>query len=99
MPDQILDTQNKPRRNIAREPLTSPNCVRVWRNSPEDVMLQLRRTNDYICISLSFDEARQLAAMLIENCGELPKKHPANMETEMLYGKTSTMGIIHRVRD
>src|SRR5712692_4679481 len=63
---QILTTRNKPRRNIASEELNSPNSVRVYRASPEDVMLQLRRTKDYISIALSFAECRALAAMLVE---------------------------------
>lgn len=67
---QILATRCKPRRNIAREDLDSPNSVRVYRASPEDVMLQMRRVKDYIGIALTFDEARELAAMLIAACDE-----------------------------
>ena len=67
MSEQIIQTRNKPRRNMASDgALSSPNTVRVWRNSPEDVMLQLRRTKDYISIALTFEEARQIAAMLVE---------------------------------
>lgn len=66
-PPELMFTRNAPRRNVVRkhDPLSSPNSVRVYRNSPEDVMLQLRRTMDYASVTLSFNEARQLAAMLL----------------------------------
>ena len=66
MANQILTTRCKPRRNVAREELSSPNSVRVYRASPEDVMLQLRRTKDYVGIALSFAECRALALMLVD---------------------------------
>ena len=69
-PNEMLATRNKPRRNVVREDLSGQDCLRVYRNSPEDVMLQMRRTKDYIGIALSFDEARALAAMLIAAAGE-----------------------------
>lgn len=63
---EILTTRNAPHRNTVRkaDTLSSPNSVRVYRYSPEGVMLQLRRTTDYVSVSLSFDEAKQLADML-----------------------------------
>src|SRR5216683_1990740 len=63
MANQILAVRCKPRRNVAREELSSPNSVRVYRASPEDVILQLRRTKDYIGIALSF--ARSISAAIV----------------------------------
>lgn len=69
MSDQIVKTVNKPRRHMASDGmLSSPNSVRIYRNSPEDVMLQMRRTKDYIGIALTFVEAREVAARLIAAC-------------------------------
>ena len=39
--------------------------VRAYRQSPEDVYLQMRWKGRYVGVSLTFDEARQLGAHLI----------------------------------
>ena len=69
--DRIFNTKNKPRRNVSRDVLTHQNTLRVFRSSPEDVHLQLRRVSDYVGISLSFAEARDVAAALLEACGDI----------------------------
>lgn len=62
---EMLQTKNPPRRSIVGPKMTSQNCVRVYRASTEDVSLQLRRSRDIVVVSLSFDECRVIAAMLI----------------------------------
>jgi hypothetical protein len=68
--DMVMPTRNKARRRVAirGKDMSSPNSVRVMRYA-EDVVLQLRRTGDYINLSLTFDETRQLAAILSEAGG------------------------------
>jgi len=72
----ILATRNKPRRNMYKhgglEPtMTYQNSVMVYRQSPEDILLQIRLTKDYVGISLTFDEAFKLIDALLD---ALPKE-------------------------
>ena len=59
----VITTRNKPRRSIVKD-MTAQNCVRAYRHSPEDIMLQVRRSNDYVGIALTFDEVRTLIVAL-----------------------------------
>lgn len=65
MSDTIITTRNKPRRNIVTS-LTAQNSVRVYRQSPEDIVLQIRRTADIVSVTLTFAEAWQLVDALID---------------------------------
>jgi hypothetical protein len=67
--NQIIQTRNKPRRKIVKE-MDGQDCVRVYRNSPEDVVLQIRRKNDFIQIALMFDEAKEIADKLLTAIAE-----------------------------
>jgi hypothetical protein len=67
--NQIIETKNKPRRKIVRD-MNGQDCVRVYRNSPEDVVLQIRRKNDFIQIALMFDEAKEVADKLLAAIAE-----------------------------
>jgi hypothetical protein len=67
--NQIIQTRNKPRRKIVKE-MDGQDCVRVYRNSPEDVVLQIRRKNDFIQIALMFDEAQEVANKLLAAIAE-----------------------------
>lgn len=64
MTDTIINTRNSPRRSIVGTDMTAKHCVRAYRSSPEDVLLQLRRSNDYVAVSLTFAEALELAEAL-----------------------------------
>ncbi len=44
--------------------------VRAYRQSPEDVYLQIRWKGRYVGVSLSFTEARRLAQHLLNEAGE-----------------------------
>jgi hypothetical protein len=85
MADEIVFTTNKPRRHVVRwsnGPLDSPNSVRVYRESPESVMLQFRMTKEYAGVSLSFDEAREIAARLAQASDEgIEAQHRAAVKT------------------
>jgi hypothetical protein len=62
--DTIVATKAKPRLQTSKDNLASPNSVRVWRESPESVALQLRLNNRYVTVSLSFEEAKQVRTAL-----------------------------------
>ena len=65
----IFFTKSKPYRHKSIEKqLSHPNSVRVYRSSPESVALQLRRDTEYCHVELSFKEAQQIAAALLEEC-------------------------------
>ena len=61
--DQHISTRNVPR-HVRLTDTRNANQVRVVRLSPCDVHLQIRREKDYTVIALTFEEAKQLAAML-----------------------------------
>jgi hypothetical protein len=72
MPDHTIKTRSAPRQTIIpRKRMVDPveeqaaHWVRAYRQSPEDVYLQLRWKGRYVGVSLTFDEARQLGAHLI----------------------------------
>jgi hypothetical protein len=67
--NEIIETKNKPRRTIIKE-MTEQNCVRVYRSSPQDVILQIRRKNDIVQIALMFDEAKEIADKLLAAIAE-----------------------------
>jgi len=63
---EVITTRNKPHRTIVGADMNSQNSVRVYRQSPEDVLLQIRHTKDIISVSLTFEEAWQLVDALID---------------------------------
>ena len=66
MTDTLVTTKHKPRRALVSNGyLSAPNSVRAFRASPEDVVLQIRREKDYVSVSLTFEEARQIAEALL----------------------------------
>jgi len=68
MPDHTIKTRNAPRLTIINgiDPDgRAAHWVRAYRQSPEDVYLQLRWKGRYVGVSLTFEEARQLGAHLI----------------------------------
>ena len=67
----VLDTQNRPRSKFVREQDPSNQKVRVYRNSPEDLILQLWNGRRYTLIALLPAEARAIAQALIEIADEL----------------------------
>lgn len=69
MDNFILALKNKIACHRVKD-MNAQNCARAYRNSPEDVMLQLRRTNDYIGVALQFDEARRIGKALIAAADE-----------------------------
>ncbi len=66
MSDLIMYTLNRPRlRRSMVEDMQARYCVRVYRATPGDVVLQIRIKGVYATVSLTFAEARQLAARLL----------------------------------
>ena len=65
MNELILQTINKPRLRQVKD-MTGANSVRTYRNSPSDVALQIRLENRFVQVNVSFEEAKQLAAKLVE---------------------------------
>jgi hypothetical protein len=63
---QIIPTRNKPRRTIVGDGMTAQNSIRVYRQSPGDVLLQIRRSKDIVSVALMFEEAWQLVDLLID---------------------------------
>lgn len=64
---EILTPQYAPRLHTVRaEALSSPNSFRVYKNSPEDVVVQMRLNKNYVSATMLPDEVRTLAAMLME---------------------------------
>ncbi len=62
---QILTLRNKPRRRIVKH-MDAPNCIRVYRESPESVHFQIRMVDQFAGISLQFEEAEKLAALILD---------------------------------
>lgn len=61
-----LETKNKPRSKLVREQAYGPGCVRVYRASTEDIMLQMWCPNGrYTLVALSPAEARAVAEELV----------------------------------
>ena len=54
-------------RKVAKkfQPLGDQNCVRVFRNTPLTVAVQIRFIDSYAHMDLKLDQARELAALLI----------------------------------
>ena len=61
-----LDTKNKPRGRLVREADPDEQCVRVYKNSPEDLMLQIWDGRRYLLVALYPQEARAIADALVE---------------------------------
>jgi hypothetical protein len=60
-----LETRNKPRGRLVREADPNVQCVRVYKNSPNDLMLQLWAGKRYMLVALSPQEARDIASELV----------------------------------
>ena len=60
-------TRVQRRKPIDQDP--DDNCVRLYRSSPEDVTLQIRTTKAFATVTLSFAEARRIAADLLDETG------------------------------
>jgi len=68
MKDLALTTRSAPRLTICSSKSASAKAVhfvRAYRQSPENVYLQIRWKGRFVGVSLTFDEARQLGAHLI----------------------------------
>lgn len=67
MNDFKLEPRNKIRfvRPVRGDKVQSPNTVRVYYCSTEEIALRLRMFNAYIHVSLTDKEAKQLAEALI----------------------------------
>jgi hypothetical protein len=68
MPDNTFKTRSVPRLTVisSKDPEDrAAHWVRAYRSSPEDIHLQMRWKGRYVGVSLTFDEARALAAHLI----------------------------------
>lgn len=66
--DLVIETRNRPRMQTARN-MAHAHSVRVWRESPESIALQLRLKAQYVTVLLTFNEAKSIASAL---CRALP---------------------------
>ena len=65
MTDAVIKTSNLPRYTTPRGLHGhKEQCVRVFRSSPKDVMLQIRVNGRIIGVALMHDEARQVIEAL-----------------------------------
>ncbi len=62
--DTVINLRYEPRRNMI-EPGNCPRAIRTYRESPETIIVQIRRQRDVTSASLRFDEARVLAAAIL----------------------------------
>jgi hypothetical protein len=60
-----LTTKNKPRGKLVREQDPDNQIVRVYKNSPHDLILQLWAGNRYMAVALEPAEARAIAEELV----------------------------------
>jgi hypothetical protein len=61
---EIIVTRNTPR--VQNSKHAEPGCVRVYKQSPEDICLQIRGERRFASVSIFPDEARRIAELLIE---------------------------------
>jgi len=80
-----IETRNKPRGKIVREGAPDDKCVRVYRNSPDDLILQIWNGKRYMLVVLYPQEARAIAAQLIADADELDgmRSHPGLVAHEI----------------
>lgn len=79
-----IETKNKPRSKLVRDADPSSQCVRVYKASPEEVMLQLWSGNRYTLVALMPGEARAIAEQLVVIADELQLKPLADGELTKL---------------
>jgi hypothetical protein len=60
-----LNTHNKPRSKFVRDAVGDAHCVRVYKNLPDSLILQLWSGKRYTLIALAPDEARAIAHELV----------------------------------
>ena len=60
-----LKTRCMPRSKLVRDGDPTDRLVRVWKNSPEDLTLQIWSGKRYTLVNLYPDEARDIAAELL----------------------------------
>jgi hypothetical protein len=61
--DKSITPRSAPRRRIVKN-MDAPDCVRVYRYSPEDIALQIRLKDQFVFQALSFAEAKELVAAI-----------------------------------
>jgi hypothetical protein len=61
-----FETINKPRGALVRGATNDLRCVRVFRNSPEDLILQIWNDKRYMLVALHPAEAHRIALALIK---------------------------------
>lgn len=54
-----------------QEQLTHPNSLACWRDTPESILIQIRREVDYLAVHINEVEATQLRDALTQFIGEL----------------------------
>lgn len=67
----VLETKNKPRGRLVREQDPDNKLVRVYKSSPEDLILQLWSGKRYMAVALEPAEARAIGEQLIEIADKL----------------------------
>ena len=66
-----LETRNVPRGRFVREQDPANKIVRVYRNSPEDLILQIWKGRSHLLVALDASEARFIAEALLATANEL----------------------------
>lgn len=70
-----LETKNKPRGKLVREQDPNNKTVRVYKNSPYDINLQLWSGRSYMLVALEPAEARAIGEQLIEVADKMIESH------------------------
>jgi len=63
--DAVIPTRNNPREIRPGKQIEHPKSVRIFRSSPEEVSLQIRRKLQIIHVTLTQDEAWRVAEALL----------------------------------
>jgi hypothetical protein len=58
--DKIILLRSEGARHKYHEKAEQPHCVRVYKSTPEDVTLQIRRKYEYISANLTLSQAVEL---------------------------------------
>lgn len=69
--DLILPFRTRPRMLRGGDALTYQNSLRVYRDSPETICVQIRRETDYTNVFLTKAHAQEFLAFLQEKVDEL----------------------------
>lgn len=75
-----IETRSRPRSKLVRDADSALHCVRVYKHSPEDLILQIWDGKRYMLVALFPEEAREIAGALRTIAYQV--EHPETRITE-----------------